>query len=100
MKLCPREHEAQLAAGEGVVDDFEIVDADLGFARGVAGMEVRIPVVVEEHRDHDSEEAADRRHAAIMRLRPDGTSIELPVGGAGKTRKSVAELVATLRATA
>lgn len=38
----------------------------LGFTFGVAGMEVREAVIIEEHDDGDSKEAADRRHAPIM----------------------------------
>lgn len=66
MELRPRGHEAQLPSRETAVDHLEVVDADLGLSLCVAGMEVWMPVVVEEHRDHDSEEAADRWHVAIM----------------------------------
>lgn len=63
-----------MASREAAVDDLEVVDTDLGLAFGMASVEVRMPMVVEEHRDHDTEEAADGRHPAIMRLPPDTTS--------------------------
>jgi len=66
MKLCPSEDEAQLSATEVAVNHLEIVDADLGFAFGVSGMEMREAVIVEEHRDRDPEEAADSRHYFMM----------------------------------
>lgn len=66
MELCPGEDESQLAATEVAVHDLEVVDSDLGFSFGMASMEMREAVIVEEHDDGDSEEAADRRHIAIM----------------------------------
>jgi hypothetical protein len=38
----------------------------LAFSFGMARMEMREAVIVEEHRNRDPEEAADRRHVAIM----------------------------------
>jgi len=55
-----------LATTEVAVHDLEVVDSDLGFSFGMASMEVREAVIVEEHDDGDSKEAADRRHASIM----------------------------------
>jgi hypothetical protein len=68
MELRPGEDEAQLPTAEAAVDDLEIVDPDLCFAFGVAGVEMREAVIVEEHRDRDPKEAADRRHSFIMPL--------------------------------
>jgi hypothetical protein len=62
MQLRPRQNEAKLPPIEGALDHFELVDAHLRLALGVARVEVRIAVVIEEHRDRDPEEAADRRH--------------------------------------
>ena len=59
-------HEAKLAAPERALDHLERVDTDLCAPVAVARMEVRRSVVVEKHRNHDSEEAADRGHG------PDG----------------------------
>ena len=73
MELGPREHEPQLSARKTAVHDLEAVYPDLGLSLSVASVEMRVPVVVEEHRDHDPVEAADRRHAAIMGRRPDAT---------------------------
>lgn len=66
MELGPREYEAELAAAEVAVDHLKVVDPDLGFAFSVARMEVREAVIVEEHRDRNPEEAADRGHELIM----------------------------------
>ncbi len=71
MKLRPGQHEPELPAGKRAVDHFEIVDANLGLAVGVASMEVGKSVVIEEHRDGDAEEATDRRHDAMMGRSPD-----------------------------
>ena len=46
---------AQLTTTEVAVHDLEVVDADLRFAFGMASMEMREAVVVEEHRDRDPE---------------------------------------------
>lgn len=62
----PGEHEAQLPPAEVAVDDFEVVDADLRFSFGMAGVEMREAVIVKEHRDRDPEEATDCRHRPIM----------------------------------
>lgn len=70
MELCPGENESQLPATEVAVHDLKVVDSDLGFSFGVASMEVREAVIVEEHDDGDPKEAADRRHAAIMPAAP------------------------------
>lgn len=53
MELCPGEDETELPASKGAVHHLEIVDPDLGFAFGVAGMEMREAVIVEEHDDGD-----------------------------------------------
>ena len=70
MELCPGEDESQLATTEVAVHDLQIVDPDLGFFFGMASMEVREAVIVEEHDDGDSKETADRRHASIMPTAP------------------------------
>ena len=77
MKLGPREHESQLTAGEGALDHLEGVDAYFRLPLSVASVEVRVPVVVEEHRNHDPVEAADRRHAAMIGRRPDANLLRL-----------------------
>jgi hypothetical protein len=64
MKLGPREDETQLPAAKVAVDHLEVVDADLCFSFGVPRVEMRETVIIEEHRDRDPEEAADRRHVA------------------------------------
>lgn len=48
MELCPGEDESQLAATEAAVHDLQVVDAYLGFSFGMASMEVREAVIVEE----------------------------------------------------
>jgi hypothetical protein len=65
MELCPGEHESQLAATESAVHDFKVVDPHLGFSFGMASMEVREAVIVEEHDDGYPEEAADRRDTEV-----------------------------------
>lgn len=62
MQLGPRQHESDLASVEVAVDDLDLVDPDLRFVAGVARVEMRVSVIVKEHRDHDPVEATDRRH--------------------------------------
>jgi hypothetical protein len=62
VELSPSEDEAELAAAQVAVDHLEIVDADLRFSFSMAGMEMREAMVVEEHRDRDPIEAANRWH--------------------------------------
>lgn len=52
MKLSPREDEPKLTAIEVAVHDLQVVDPDLGFSFGMAGVEVWEAVIVEEHDDH------------------------------------------------
>jgi hypothetical protein len=66
MKLGPGENEAELPATQVAVDDLEVVDPDLGFAFGMARMEMGEAMIVEEHRDRDPKEAAYGRHEFIM----------------------------------
>ena len=66
MELCPGEDESQLAAAEVAVHDLQVVDSHLCFSFGMASMEVREAVIVEEHDDGYPKEAADRRHFLIM----------------------------------
>jgi hypothetical protein len=66
MELSPSEDEAELSAAKVAVDDLEIVDADLRFSFGMAGVEMREAMIVEEHCDRNPEEAAYRRHERIM----------------------------------
>src|SRR5215218_5003486 len=66
MALCPGEDESQLAASEVADHALQIVDSHLFFSFGMASMEVREAVIVEEHDDGYPEEAADRRHPSIM----------------------------------
>ena len=58
--------QAQLTAAEAAVDHLKVVDADLRFSFGMARVEVRKAVIVEEHCDRDPKEAAYRWHEAIM----------------------------------
>ena len=60
------EAQAQLATTQRAFQHLQSVDPHLGAAVGVPRMKVRRTVVVEEHRDHDPEEAADRRHDEIL----------------------------------
>jgi hypothetical protein len=62
MELGPGEGQALLASGKRAVHRFQRVDPGPRLAACVASVEVRGVVVVEEHRNHDPEEAADRRH--------------------------------------
>jgi hypothetical protein len=66
MELSPGEDEAELPATQAAIDDLEVVDPDLGFAFGVARVEMWEAMIIEEHRDGDPEEAAYRRHEFIM----------------------------------
>jgi hypothetical protein len=43
VQLGPGEHEAELSAAEAAVDRLERIDADLGLARRVTGVEVGGP---------------------------------------------------------
>jgi hypothetical protein len=70
MKLGPGENEAELPATQVAVDDLEVVDPDLGFAFGMTRVEMWEAMIIEEHRDRDPEEAAYRRHGAIMARAP------------------------------
>jgi hypothetical protein len=70
MELGPCENEAELPPTQVAVDDLEVVDPDLGFAFSVTRMEMREAVIIEEHCDRDPEEAAYRRHGAIMARAP------------------------------
>lgn len=62
MQLGPRQDEPQLPDLEVAFDDPDLVDPDLRLPVGMASVEVRIAVIVVAHRDHDPEEAANRRH--------------------------------------
>jgi FMN-dependent NADH-azoreductase len=62
MELRPGEYEPQLAPAEAALDDLESVDPYLRRSVGMSGVKVRRAVIIEVHRDHDPEEAADRRH--------------------------------------
>jgi hypothetical protein len=77
MELGPSKYESQLPSPQAVVDDFQIVDAHLGFTVGVKGMEVREAVIVEEHSDCDPMETADRWHAPLRRYRRRFTPVAL-----------------------
>jgi alpha-D-ribose 1-methylphosphonate 5-triphosphate synthase subunit PhnI len=62
MELRPGQNKSQLAATKVAVDQLKVVNANLGFTVGVAGVEVREAVLIEVHRDRDSEKAAYARH--------------------------------------
>lgn len=62
MQLGPREHEPQMPDVEVAFDDLNLVDPHLRLPVGVASVKVRMAVIVVVHRDHDPEEAANRRH--------------------------------------
>ena len=66
MQLGPREYQSKLPTREAAGDHFHRVDPYLRNPFRVPRMEMRCPVIVEEHRDHDPEEPADRRHAGIV----------------------------------
>ena len=70
MKLSPGEDEAELPATQVAVNDLEVVDPDLGFAFGMARVEMWEAMIIEEHRNRDPEEAAYRRHGSIMARAP------------------------------
>lgn len=72
VQFGPREDEAQLPAPEGALDHLQCVDADLGVAVRVAGMEVLWAVIVVLHRDHDPKETTDRGHGAHPPCRSGG----------------------------
>lgn len=74
MQLSPTEDEAQLAATKRVVHHLEVVDPHLRLAIRMAGMKMRMTMVVEVHRDRDAEEAADRGHMYILKAAPAGSS--------------------------
>jgi hypothetical protein len=64
MQLGPRQHQPKLPTPEAAVDHLDRIDPDLRTRSCVTGVKMWRPVTVEEHRDHDLEETADRRHAA------------------------------------
>jgi hypothetical protein len=66
MKLGPRENKPKLPAPKRAIEHLQRVDPDLRRAIRVAGMEMRWPMVIEVHRDHDPKEAANRRHPPIV----------------------------------
>jgi hypothetical protein len=82
VQLSPGKHEAQLPPPEAAVDHLERVDSNLRGSIGVASVEVRRAVVIEVHRDHDPEEAADCRHGQMFPLE----AAERGSGSAGRTR--------------
>jgi hypothetical protein len=48
VQFCPGEHEAKLATAEGALNCIERIDGDLRLAFGMAGVEMRQAVVVED----------------------------------------------------
>jgi hypothetical protein len=66
VQLRPSEHEPQLAPAEAAFDDLESVNPYFRRSVGMSGVKVRRAVIIEVHRDHDPEEAADRRHEEIF----------------------------------
>ena len=80
---------------KAALDHLHGVDADLRAALGVASMEVRWPVIVEVHRDHDPEEATDRGQAACARVAR-STALE----PCGKQRREAAPAARVNRAGA
>jgi hypothetical protein len=50
MKLSPSEDESQLPATQIAIHDLQVVESNLGFSFGMAGMEVREAVIVEEQK--------------------------------------------------
>lgn len=67
MELGPGKDKTELSVSETAVDDLKVVDPDLSLAVSVVGVKVGMAVVVKVHRDRDSEEAADCRHALLRR---------------------------------
>jgi hypothetical protein len=76
VKLGPGEHEPQLASCEIALDHVDLVNSDLGVTVSVPGMEVRVAVIVELHRDRDPEEAADSRHVLALVREPSALAKE------------------------
>jgi len=70
MQLRPGQNEPQLPAAERAVYHLKGVDLDLRRTISCAGVEMRWLVVVVEHRDHNPQETADRRHAQIIPATP------------------------------
>jgi hypothetical protein len=62
MEGSPSADQTELLSWKFVREDLEIVDANSRLPAGGSGVEVRRGVIVEEHPDHDSVEAADGRH--------------------------------------
>ncbi|MGA8744592.1 MAG: hypothetical protein WB507_01860 [Solirubrobacterales bacterium] len=46
VELCPRQDETQLAARQAALDHLQLIDTNLGLALGMAGMEMRVAMVV------------------------------------------------------
>ena len=88
MQFRSREHESKGPAAEGAVHDFERVDAHLRLAVGVPCMKVWEAVIVEVHRDHDPEEAADSRHAWMVSRVP--VVSRSGMGAAGSNQRPLA----------
>src|SRR5712691_6692479 len=80
MQLGPRQHQSKLPAPKAAVDHLHRVDPYLRACSRVTGMEMRRPVIVEEHRDHNPEETTDRRHVEIVPRAAVGTTEE-PISG-------------------
>jgi hypothetical protein len=57
VQFGPGEHEPKLATTECGLDRLQRVDPDLGASVRVTGVEMGRTVIVEEHRDHDPQEA-------------------------------------------
>jgi hypothetical protein len=70
VQFSPRHDETNVSATERAVNQFECVNADLRLAVSMKRMEVRRVVIVEVHRDHEPEKAADRRHLYIVAATP------------------------------
>ena len=86
MKLGPGKDESQMAATEIAIHDLQIVNSDLGFALGMASMEMREAVIVEEHDDGDPEEATDRRHMTSRRQKAMFSPASVLLAGARRVR--------------
>lgn len=94
MLPCPVANEPFGLWRQRTLEQGQFGDGERRDVARVARVEVRDPVLLVEHLNRHPVETADRRHPAIMRLRPDTTPVELPVRGTDEDRKSVARLVA------
>ena len=66
MHLGPGKDKSKLSPPESAVHHLERVDPDLSPAAIMPRVEMRMAVIIEVHRDHDPEEAANSRHGLMV----------------------------------